>query len=251
LTRLGTIILFAACLGLSACGGRTPTGPTPTPTPAPTLSRTRFLAFGDSITLGEVTVPINGLPPAEIGGVPSLRLIVVPAASYPSQLQAQLAARYPSQSASIAVVNAGVGGEHAHEGAARFAQVFGAAQPQAVLLMEGLNDLVMYGSDLPTLALREMTVEARGRGARVFLANMLPSRAGGRLTQSAANLELMNAKLKAMALEEGSVLVNLYDALLPEANTVIGVDGLHPTEAGYRRIADVFLAAIRAELEVK
>ena len=39
--------------------------------------------------------------------------------------------------------------------------------------------------------------------------------------------------------------------LLPEVNTVIGVDGLHPTEVGYKRIADVFFAAIQANLEVK
>jgi lysophospholipase L1-like esterase len=32
---------------------------------------------------------------------------------------------------------------------------------------------------------------------------------------------------------------------------LIGADGLHPTEAGYRRIADVFLSAIRGALEVR
>ena len=37
--------------------------------------------------------------------------------------------------------------------------------------------------------------------------------------------------------------------MLAEAATLIGSDGLHPTEAGYRRIADLFFAAIRAELE--
>jgi lysophospholipase L1-like esterase len=37
--------------------------------------------------------------------------------------------------------------------------------------------------------------------------------------------------------------------MLPEAGSLIGSDGLHPTEAGYRRIADVFFAAIKRELE--
>jgi len=54
-----------------------------------------------------------------------------------------------------------------------------------------------------------------------------------------------------MARDEGAVFVDLYNALLPEASTVIGVDGLHPTEVGYKRIADVFFAAIQANLEVK
>ncbi len=39
--------------------------------------------------------------------------------------------------------------------------------------------------------------------------------------------------------------------LLPEVAAVIGIDGLHPTEAGYRRIAEIFFAAIQANLEVK
>ena len=52
-----------------------------------------------------------------------------------------------------------------------------------------------------------------------------------------------------MSMEEGAVFVDLYTALLPEAPTVIGVDGLHPTEAGYRRIAEVFFTAISSTLE--
>jgi lysophospholipase L1-like esterase len=39
--------------------------------------------------------------------------------------------------------------------------------------------------------------------------------------------------------------------MLPDAATLIGSDGLHPTEAGYRRIAELFFAAIRADLEVR
>ena len=54
-----------------------------------------------------------------------------------------------------------------------------------------------------------------------------------------------------MSIEEGATFVDLYNAMLPEAATLIGSDGLHPTEAGYRRIADLFFAAIRAQLEEK
>ncbi len=210
------------------------------------------MAFGDSITLGEVTAPVGMLPSSPTrGDAPSLRLVLVPGTSYPSQLHAQLVTRYSSQAASIAVITSGVGGEHAHEGAARFVDAFTAAQPESVLLMEGGNDLLLYGSDLPTLALRVMTIESRSRGARVFIATMLPSPPGRRLSLSSGRLEEMNAKLRAMASEEGAVVVNLYDTMKPDVETLIGVDGLHPTEAGYRRIADIFFSAIRTELEVK
>jgi lysophospholipase L1-like esterase len=80
---------------------------------------------------------------------------------------------------------------------------------------------------------------------------MLPTIAGRRRSENAALLEAYNVKLKQMTVEEGVKFVDLYSELLPQAQTVIGIDGLHPTEAGYRRIADLFFAAIRNELEGK
>ena len=45
------------------------------------------------------------------------------------------------------------------------------------------------------------------------------------------------------------IYVDLYNPMLADAATLIGSDGLHPTEAGYRRIAELFFAAIKSELE--
>ncbi|MGH9386185.1 MAG: HYR domain-containing protein, partial [Vicinamibacterales bacterium] len=56
-----------------------------TVTPSPKIALTRFMAFGDSITAGEVTAPIGGVGPA--GEFPLFRQIVVPSASYPTVLQ--------------------------------------------------------------------------------------------------------------------------------------------------------------------
>jgi len=58
-------------------------------------------------------------------------------------------------------------------------------------------------------------------------------------------------RLRTLAAGEGAVYVNLYDALLPSLTTYIGVDGLHPTEAGYRRMAEEFLFGIRTTLEAR
>ena len=65
----------------------------------PQLTRTKFLAFGDSMTSGEVTVPSSAA--SRQGGGPHFSLIVVPAASYPTKLQEVLRRRYTTQANSI------------------------------------------------------------------------------------------------------------------------------------------------------
>ena len=58
-------------------------------------------------------------------------------------------------------------------------------------------------------------------------------------------------RMRAVASQEGAVLVDLYVQMLPDAQRYIGVDGLHPNEAGYAKIADLFFQAIQANLEVR
>lgn len=216
------------------------------------LSRTKFLAFGDSLTAGEVTVPVSMLPGLPRIGVltpPNSRMVVVPSASYPTQLLAMLQARYASQA--VAVANAGEPGEYSFYAVARFTDAFTSASPEVVLLLHGVNDLRFGNTDLPAGSLQTMTADARRRGATVLLATMLPGKPGGRNTPNVALVEELNARIKVIASTEGAVLVDLYDRLLPEANTIIGSDGLHPTEVGYRRMADIFSSVIQANLEVK
>ncbi|MDP3720507.1 MAG: GDSL-type esterase/lipase family protein [Acidobacteriota bacterium] len=231
------------CAVLTACGGSTPTGPST----SPTLSRTRFLAFGDSMTSGEVTNPVGG-----VGGTSSHHpMVLVPAASYPSRLLSLLQERYVLQAASLSVINAGKSLETAQEGAVRFPGVFAESRAEAVLLMEGVNGLDIAGPDFSTDFIRSMVHVAKAGGARVFVASTLPTITGRPRSKLPAELVVYNTRLQQMALAEQAVYVDLYNTLLPEANTVIGADGLHPTEAGYKRMADVFFAAIQANLEVK
>ena len=240
--KLPLLWVACCCAALAGCGGSTPTGPSK----SPTLSRTRFLAFGDSITAGEVTAPLG------LGGAsPNVRLIVLPAASYPSQLLSQFHARYASQAASLAMTNSGRSGETVLEGRERFPGELAASQADVVLLMEGVSGLPVAGPDISTEVMREMVRQATARSVRVFLGSMVPAIEGRQRSPSPAALVAYNLKLQQMAREEGVQFVDLYNALLAEANTVIGVDGLHPTEVGYKRIADVFFAAIQANLEVK
>ena len=246
--RLPLLWVACCCAAIAGCSGPTPTGPTRTPV----LSRTRFLAFGDSITAGEVTSPIGlvtdgrALLPGSSRG-----LLVVPAASYPSQLLAMLQAKYPMQAPALVMSNLGVPGETVLEGEVRFPAAMISSRADAVLLMEGVAGLPIAGPDQSTDVVQRMVQVAKVHGARVFVGSMVPTIEGRQRSASNAALVAYNLKLQQMAREEGVQFVDLYNALLAEVNTVIGVDGLHPTEVGYKRIADIFFTAIQANLEIK
>ena len=237
------ILLALACTVAAGCGSNGPTGPTPA---TPRLSRLKFMAFGDSFTAGEVTNPI-ALSPSGIH-----KLIVVPSASYPTLLESQLRATYAAQSTTITVQNSGEPSERILDGNARFPGVFDAARPEVVLLMEGANGLPQVGPDISAGIMRIMVQHAKSGAARVFVGSMIPQVAGRpRATTPVFETLAYNNTLQIMATQEGITYVDLYNAMLPDAATLIGSDGLHPTEAGYRRIADVFFAAIKRELETQ
>ncbi|MFN2447346.1 MAG: SGNH/GDSL hydrolase family protein [Vicinamibacterales bacterium] len=210
------------------------------------------MAFGDSLTAGEVTVPAPTSAASE-GEAPSFLLALVPQASYPMQLDLLLRARYGQQSASINVTNAGKTGEYVTDGSKRFPDVFSALRPEVVLLLGGSNDLALGSGALTpaVLAIETMAKEARLRNARVFIATLPPPRPGGVRALSSSLVQAYNSRLVDVARGEGAVLVDLYAGLLPSVATIIGIDGLHPTEAGYRRIAEIFFDSIRQDLEVR
>ena len=237
--------LFLACTLVSAACGGTPTGPD-NGTPAPRISRTRFLAFGDSFTAGEVTNPTMGMP----GSI--TRLIVVPTASYPTVLQSRLQTTYTTQASTISVANAGEPSERILDGAQRFPGTFDATRPEVVLLMEGVNGLPLVGPDISTGVMRTMVQHAKAGGSLVFVGSMIPQVAGRpRGNTPTSELLAYNTTLQLMAQQESVTYVDLYNPMLADAAALIGSDGLHPTEAGYRRIADVFFDAIRSNLEVR
>ena len=216
---------------------------------APRLTRTKFLAFGDSFTAGEITLATG----AEAGDRPNFSFAVVPATSYPSQLTTMLRTRYTLQSPTITVVNEGKPGEWAADGAMRLPTVMRAVNPEVLMILEGVNDLSALGQPgvSPALvAIDTMAKEGRNRGVRVFLATLPPTRAG--VSPAIPNrLGALNTGIRSIAAGEGAVLVDLEVALRADVNRYIGADGLHPTEAGYQRIAETFFEAIRTALEAR
>jgi lysophospholipase L1-like esterase len=237
------------CTASTATQTASCTFPVTVTAPVPRLSRTKFLAFGDSLTAGEVTQPTG----ASQGDPLRLhRLVVVPSASYPSQLLLQLRARYTSQAAQIEVLNAGRSGEWAEDGARRLPGVLSTTRPEVVLLLQGLNDLLALsapGVPRAARAIELMAKESRGRGLRPFLATLPPSRPQMPRAVSIDLIQSLNAQIRSIARGEGAVLVDVYSALSSDVSRYIGPDGIHPTEAGYARIAETFFAAIQTGLE--
>jgi len=222
---------------------------TVTVTAPPLLARTRFLAFGDSMTAGEVAAATSSRTSLPGRHEP---LAYLPALSYPTQLLTQLRARYTGQSAALQIVNAGVPGEWAEDGAVRLPGVMSNMRPEAVLLLEGANELAALGTpgvQRATRAIDLMAKEVRGRGARLFLATLPPARPTAAQGVLNSLIRSLNASITTTARGEGAVLVDLYAAVSTDVNRYIGADGIHPTEAGYQKMAETFFAAIRAEFE--
>lgn len=225
---------------------------TVTVTRQPQLTRVNFMAFGDSITAGVVSDPTANVLSAD--GFPSFILELRPNAAYPTRLLAKLRERYIAQSNDIRVLNLGVGGERIEDGVDRMDQALRVHRPEAVLLLHGANNM---GGPFPNSRsfiierLARMMQDARFRGARVFVATMPPPRPGGRNAIPLDRVLDLNRHIRLVAQGEGAVLVDVYGVLVTDVNRHIGIDGLHPTEAGYQRMADEFFEAIKREFEVK
>ena len=172
--------------------------------------------------------------------------------SYPFKLQTLTTQRYSAQT--IQVLNAGRAGNQAVNDIGRFSTVIGDAKPDLVLLMEGANDLngLAPGESINARvsttvnALEEMVKDAGFRGIPVMIATLPPQRPGGPKAGAATFLDRFNLAVKSMAAKKGALVVDV-NALLSMSD--IGQDGLHPTEAGYQRMAEIWLDAIKAKYE--
>lgn len=211
----------------------------------PFLAYTKFLAFGDSITEGQ-----DGTRSTGSTSLYEPRVIVPYERSYPGRLQESLRERYIAQ---LPVVdNRGRGGETTRGGRERLPEEIAALQPEVVLLLEGANDLALGDADtVPRAAdnLRAMVRDAQARRVRVFLATLTPQREGGPKAGGAELVPLLNDEIREIAVEENATFVDVYAAFGGDLS-LISADGLHPTEAGFERMAEAFFEVIRRALEV-
>jgi lysophospholipase L1-like esterase len=255
-----TLVLLAVVGGAAGSCGDSPTrpapivspqpttpapAPTPPPAPAPRLGIARILAFGDSMTEGTTSSPLTLWIFALDAGIPK---------SYPFKLQSLMAARYTDQA--IAVLNAGFAGRRAAQDLERFKSAMSEAAPDVILLMEGANDLnaplraneSMNDRISHTVgSLEEMVKAAARQQVPVLLATLPPQRAGGSRARAAPYLPRYNDELKEMAVKKGAEIVDVF-SLFPMSE--VGQDGLHPTEDGYQRLAEIWMEALGSRYEI-
>jgi hypothetical protein len=116
--------------------------------------------------------------------------------------------------------------------------------------LPGVNDVSLYGArSIPRVAgyVQAMAREARQRGADVIICTEPPQRAGGFRAADPGVISAYNQALRDLAAAEGAQLVD-FEATVDLS--LIGADGLHPTEAGYGRMAEVLFDAIRQRYEL-
>lgn len=212
-------------------------------TAAPRLSRTRILAFGDSITSGDVVLP----------GTDNVLLAPTPF-NYPAVLSQLIRERYGDQPV---VFNEGLSGERAFASNTlpRFTYASRLNNADVAIILEGFND-VLYAPD-PGKGIAEaefgvnaLAADARSRGMRIFIALLTPTKPGRRQIPL-ATVQAANDRLRAVARGEGGVVIDTFTPLVADLNGNIGPDGLHLTEAGYRKLGETIFAAIRDNLEVR
>lgn len=200
-----------------------------------------YWGFGDSLTEGEVSTSSLGVKAVDA------------AAAYPTQLRSLMATRYSQQT--ITVDNHGRVGERADDGADRLrAELTAGPVPDVILLLEGTNEMLQRDDALVDTVVPTLRVdidEARAHSVKqILLATFPPVRSGVRGTLAEPYIVPVNTAIRNLAVEKGVILVDLYEAMRGEEATLIGDDGLHPTAAGYRRMAETFLNVIKQQFEL-
>jgi lysophospholipase L1-like esterase len=212
-------------------------------TAVPKLSKVTFVAFGDSITEGKTSPDPTAL-------------LLTLEESYPFKLEVLLKARYIDQT--VAVYNEGKGGEPViTKGQQRLSQVLDTREPDVLLLLDGANDLLGAANSGTADAvvskiagaLESMVKKAKNDGVEVMLATFPPQNSAGSRGAGAKYVPKLNEKIRDVAADERVVLVDLYNGLGGTPVGSVGVDGLHLTDAGYTRVAQIWYDAIRERYE--
>ncbi|MGQ0734984.1 MAG: SGNH/GDSL hydrolase family protein [Acidobacteriota bacterium] len=248
-----------AALLLSTCS-QTPTAPSAvapaalleTPTallPAPltivpprALGLTRFVAFGDSITWGATSAWFSAYMYAAANG------------GYPERLEVSLNTFHSPQR--FTVFNEGLPGELAVNALSRFRSVLTTRRPQAVLLLEGINDLSNDISVSRTIdGLRAMLDAAAVTAVPVLVGTMYPTYAvtdptGFYRHNGSGQVLAFNTEVRRLLSGRQNVYLVDLEPLMGN-RALVGTDGIHLENLGFDVVTSAFLDAIRRAFPVR
>jgi lysophospholipase L1-like esterase len=194
-------------------------------------SITRIVAMGDSTTAGSPAFksPIEA-PPDGRG-------------DHTSQYAYWLMQSHPEWE----VLNRGVNGERSDQIRGRFEHDVVAAAPKAVVIIAGVNDVYQGRSfEQVSAELSLMYARAAQAGIRVVAGSILPYNTA--TPEQNARMQQINAWIRQ---QPGIVFADTRAATAAAGrpDTLLdSADGLHPTAAGYRRMAEEIRPALEQAL---
>jgi len=154
-------------------------------------------------------------------------------------------------------VNRGIGGQTTAQMLLRFRQDVLDLKPAAVLILAGTNDIAGNGGvATPGMIednLRSMAELAHAHHIRVILASVLPvsDYPWRRGLQPAGKVRALNAWIKQYAASSDAIYLDYYGAMANQdggLDAELAEDGVHPTPAGYARMAPLAERAIERAL---
>jgi lysophospholipase L1-like esterase len=185
----------------------------------------RHMAFGDSITWGELPLP---------DGTQTI--------PYPTRLEARLDDNVTASE----VINRGVPGERTEGGVRRIGDEASVWQPQFVLILEGTNDISNNNTcnEIADNLLIMFDILRRTgiRPRQVVLSTLTP-----RLDWRRRQVVECNPYIAGVAGAKGAALADAYEALVAYGNYAeLYLDALHPGDGGLQIVADEFYATLIA-----
>jgi acyl-CoA thioesterase I len=200
----------------------------PVTLPIGTNLTNRYMAFGDSITVGDGSSDGYG---------------------YTLQLEDQLRLYYGVGE----VVNEGIDGTRTDQGAIRLGGSLARQHPAWTLIHYGTNDWNKCGdvdSCFTGASLRSMVQQVKAAGGLAALATIIPVNVGYDARTPPSRDDFVadqDALIRIIAREEGAVLVDLEPAFYKAGGTNMAAlfsDHVHPNDRGYQVIANEFFSAL-------
>ena len=120
-----------------------------------------------------------------------------------------------------------------------------------MIILEGVNDPNAGISVSATAdALKKMVDAALAANKKVILSTLTPvvPDANGLYKTDPGDVAAINVEIRKIAAARPIVLVDMF-AAFGTNSALLSPDGLHPTDAGYQKMADTFAAAIIANFQ--